>query len=188
MSVWLYHLPLSVAHEEQITSQNELPLPFDNIPELTGLSMHKDCCAMLKLLHPELPPETVNREADRLWNIYTGMQAEDVVVVPLLVSQKVALARIESGYHYKVGSEGEDRHLIGVSWPMVIPLRNFGKHKALFTGGSGLREITNREEKQAILDKLPTHANRFAKLKWLAGALIALRVASYLLTEMGGHP
>jgi hypothetical protein len=185
MSVWILHQLLTPEEEAAIESRGRLLLPFDGVPDLSFVENIGELTRMLAKLHPDLPVETLNRRAERYWELFHGLQQEDLLAVPLHAKREVALAKISGRYGYEAGVGGEDVHSIGVSWYNVhIPLVKLGKHKPLFENyRDRLVEVTDPDARQAIRKWLPHSYNRFAKWKWILAVLFILQIISMLMRK-----
>ena len=181
MSMWLLQQALTPEDEAGIFARDVLWLPFDGLPDLTHVTGIAEAKKLLAMLYPDEPPEAVTRRVDRFWHCFNDVQIDDIVVVPLTVTQLVAVAEVSGAYRYQVGVDGQDVHLLPVRWyEKKIPLAKLQKHKAQLGGGERMREITDAETRVAIRDRLPHSYNRFAKWKWLLGLMFAMGLVQML--------
>jgi len=186
MSVWILHQKLSAETESGLLQTSHVQLPFDDVPDLSYVSNQWQCKNLLHSLHPEKPPEAIALMVDRIWQIFSNIAIDDTVAMPLPHSKMVAIARISGRYEYNVGSEGDDRHSIPVEWyPKLASFSSFGKFKQMFLDtGSPMREVTDKESRVKILEKLPHKYNRFAKWKWIALILVTLQGLSFIIAML----
>ncbi len=188
MSVWLLHLTLSREEEEQIQQRTHLPLPFEGLPDLSVISSQRECMHLLRALHPNDSPESLTLKLDRIWNQFSNLHLEDIIAVPLLLSGKLALAKISGHYTYDVSMKGDDVHTIPVTWyPRLETLRSFRRNKSTLTAGTHrLVMITDQTLSRAIYQRLPYKYNRFAKMRWIM--IIFLIIAQMrLIMRLTGH-
>jgi predicted Mrr-cat superfamily restriction endonuclease len=185
MSVWILQQLLSPKEEVAIEQRARLLLPFDGVPDLSFVASAGELAKMLSALHPDLPIETLARRAERHWELFQGLQPDDLVAVPLHARKEIVLAKISGRYGYEVGAGGEDLHSIGVEWYNVrIPLVRMGKHKPLFENyRERLIEVIDVDARNSLRKWLPHSYNRFARWKWLLVLLFALQIISMLLQK-----
>lgn len=183
MTIWILHQKLTQEEEQNILASTHLQLPFDGLPDLSRVSSSAQAMQLLRMLHPDEPPESIANRLDRFWGQFSGLHKEDLIAVPLKASGQVALATATSSYEYAVGDKGADIHRVPVTWYMrLIPLARFGKHKSVFSeGGSTMYEVTAQDTRVAIRDKLPHAYNRFAKWKWLLVIFMAMGLMQFVL-------
>lgn len=189
MTVWLYQRHLSPEAQATITEQALLVLPVGtDIPDLTGLHSLAQCKQMLAMLTPGSPPEQIHRQAEKLWQIRTQLQPEDIIVVPLPATQEIAIADVTSYYRYDVGPQGEDVHAVKVSWNKRLPTQLFGKDKSYFSMAPGAREtlieIENKELRIAIHNRLERSYNRFARWRWILVVVVVIKIIAITLHMM----
>ncbi len=182
MSVWVLHQLLSPEEEAAVEKRERLVLPFDGVPDLSTIETQAELHKMLSALHPELPPESIARTAERHWSRFQNLHADDLVAVPLHARREIALATLSGRYHYEVGPNGEDVHLMNVTWyPVRIPLVKLGKHKPVFENyGERLFEITDIDVRNALRTRLPHSYNRFARWKWVLVFLFIIQMIAML--------
>lgn len=176
MSMWVLHQRLTPDEEAHIFERTHLNLPFEGLPDLSQVANQGQALQLLRMLHPDEPPESLTLRMDRFWHIFSNLQAEDIIVVPLPSMKEVVLAEVAGGYQYDVGDKGSDIHLIPVKWHTVrVPASRFNKHKEVFSSyGQPMYEIIAQETRVAVRDQLPHKYNRFARWKWLFALLFAL--------------
>jgi len=188
MTIWLLHQTLTTEEEAHIQERSHLALPFEGLPDLSLITSPVECKHLLAALHPQDPPESINRRFDALWPRYAGLHGEDIIAVPLHARKAVALAEVTGPYHYEVGKDGADRHLIPVKWhPGPVPLYKFRKHKDIFARRERMFEVTNAEARIAIRDRLPHRYNRFVKWKWILLFFFALGMLHRLQSLLKMH-
>ena len=178
MTIWILHQKMTAQEEAQITEQTILQLPFNELPDLSDLLNKNEAQQMIKTLFPHEPPESINRRCDFMWNIFSQLHPEDIIVIPLPMAQEIVLAEITGTYKHQVGSHGEDIHCVPVKfYPKRTKLNAFRKHKEIFDAGADhMVEVTNMQARIAIRDQLPHSYNRFVKYKWLIGFFMLLSI------------
>lgn len=184
MSVWVLHLPLTVAEEEALNRRTHLPLPFDDMPDMSMVGSIEQCRHLLRALYPDDPPEAIDRKIDLTWRQYAGLRIEDIIVVPLPSKKELAIAEVAGRYEYHVGEQGEDTHRVAVKWhDKRVPISKFGKFKHVFdaTELSKMYEIADAEPRTIIRDRLPHTYNRFAAIKWILIIFFAIRGLMFIL-------
>lgn len=159
MSVWVLQQPEGATEKEYIL------LPYDGLPDLTELASPAQAMQLLRVLHPGEPPESLSRRFDAFWHSFTTLAPDDVIAV--VMGNTVALAEVTGRYEYRVGEGGGDLHLLPVRWHGKLTRSDYGKYACLFEGRAPLREVMDREERIAILERLPRPYNRFRGLKWI---------------------
>ena len=176
MTIWVLRQEFTPEEEAHIFERTDLFLPFGNLPDLTHVTTPQEARQLLKVLYPNDPPEAITRRLDRFWEKFTSLQLDDLVVVPLPALKQVVLAEISGPYHYRVGDDGGDVHMIPVRWySKRIPMRKFAKHKEIFSEiNPPLSEVTIAEIRVFIREHLPHGYNRFAKFKWLLAVFFAM--------------
>ncbi len=176
MSMWLLHQTLSADEEARICERTDLVLPFEGLPDLTHVTNQAEARKLLGILHPDEPPESINRRLERFWQRFSNLQIEDIIAVPLEHAREVVIAEVTGHYHYAVGDKGSDIHLIPVRWyDKRIPLSKLAKYKEVFgSGGPAMQEITAVDVRTAVRDHLPHSYNRFVKMKWLLVIFFAM--------------
>lgn len=187
MSVWLRHLKLSEAEEETLTQQPYISLPLDGMPDLSLINSEAELRHLIAALHPEAPPETMQRLQQRYWTYARGVEEEDIIAVPLLHKKIVALAEVNGKYHYETNMQGDDVHRIGVNWmKKTIPFIRFGRDAGMLKAGSNpLHEVTDTRVRGLIRSALPYGYNRFAAIKWILFVFIAWRMVQFFLQGKG---
>lgn len=185
MSIWILRQQLTADEEAHLTTRPYIILPFDHIPDLSSVVNAQELRDILQALDPEAPPESINMKLERIWQQYTSLHMEDVVVVPLTHSKKVAIGEISGRYHYKVDENGKDVHTMGINWhPQLISHLVFGKHKHLFTNNFTMQEVTDKEARIKIMDQLPRSYNRFAKWKWVLMIFLIMQAMVMLFSML----
>lgn len=188
MSIWIRHLNLSAVEEQALTQQPTISLPLAGLPDLSMMQSPVELRHLLMALHPDAPPETLQRLQDRYWTYGKGLQAEDIIVVPLSHKKVVALAGVNGVYSYDVSSEGDDRHTIPVHWfKKTIPFWRFGREVSVLKADSNpLHEVTDTRLRGIIRAALPYRYNRFAAIKWIIIVIVAWRLFQYVLQQAHG--
>lgn len=176
MTVWMLHLALSPEEEQAIASREVLPLPFETVPDLSKVVSRSDLKYLLHVLHRDDPPEAIGHRLDHLWHIYSGLQEEDIIGVPLPARREVAIAEVTDRYRYVEGVK--EAHVIPVKWHgRRAPFSAFRKSKNVLEGKPGsMVEVAAVEARTAIRDRLPYKYNRFVAIKWLLVIFIGLHV------------
>lgn len=169
MTIWILKQTLTGDEEARIAERTRLTLPLGEVPDLSGISDVASLSRLLQVLHPEDPPETIARRADRIWPLYHGTTKEDIIAVPLASRRELALAEITGPYEYQVGAGGEDIHLVSVKWhDKRVPYGALRRYPELFAAEQPpMFEVENPKARTIIRDRLPHRYNRFAKWKWL---------------------
>ncbi len=98
-------------------SATHLPLPFEgsagSLGDYPAGGMPPAYCRcsipMMRRKPSTARPSASGNSIQRLHN-------EDIIAVPLMARQEVALAEVTGRYHYQVGENGEDMHLMPVKW------------------------------------------------------------------------
>jgi hypothetical protein len=184
MSVWVLHQALSAQEEDSIEQHDRVVLPFNGVPDLSEIAAIGQIKSILSMLHPDMPPESVSRMAERYWTLYQGLAVDDVIAVPLPYRREVALAQISGRYSYEVGAAGEDIHAIAVTWQRRVPFSRLGKHAALFTSKQPpMFEVPHADERNAIRSWLPHRYNRFARWKWLVIVLMVFQTILFVTRQ-----
>ena len=180
---------LTQEQEAAFIEKNSLPLPFDGIPDMSAVRSLAQCKALVKALHPDAPPEQIQGQGERLWNLYDALESDDTLAVYFPESKIVRLARLTGKYHYTVGEDGQDLHAMDIVWyrHKPIALSRFGHNKELFIEGSQtLVQVKDKKQAAAITDRLPYKYNRFKRIKWVLVALVGLKILERLLLETQG--
>jgi len=161
MTMWVLHPNLSPDEESNIGERKYLPLPFGELPDLSGVNSPAQARQVIRNLYPDAPPESHTRQFDRFWPVFNGLQTGDIIVVPL--KNEIAVAEVAGHYGY------EDGHRIPVTWyPVRVPLRKLGKHRDTFAeGGIKMFEITDLETKNFVRGWLSKSYRKFGWVKWL---------------------
>lgn len=183
MTLWVIHQALSPEEEAAVTQRTHIALPFEGLPDLSMVSSPAQAMKLLKILHPDDPPETLTRRLDRFWHQYHGLNAEDFIAVPLQASQLVLMAEVTGPYEYAVGPGGSDIHRVPVKWhPVKIPFRKLAKFKEIFQPrGVPMFEVTEREARIALHGTLPYSYNRFNKFKWILAVFFLMGLVRMLM-------
>lgn len=182
MSLWILHASLSSLPER---GEGALPLPLNVAEDFTNVGTSAELRRRLRALHPEMPPESLNREADRIWTMTHGLGREDIFAVPL--GGEVVLAEALGGARY-TGVEGALYEIPVRFLAKRYPLRSFGAHRRLFEPcGLPLMEVTDPRARAAIRDRLPRHASRWRRVKWILGVMIALKIFYFTLHFIRGN-
>ena len=176
MNVWVLHIP-----EERVQGAPALlHLPLDGMPDVTSAASQTDMRRILREQKPESPPESISREAERLWACTHGVAREDILAIPLPAADEVAFAEAAGPVTYE--SAGA-RYVLPVKWfERRARLSRLKRYRILFEkGGMPIAEVQDQQVRVALRALLPLKANRFARWRWLAGALIALQMFYFLL-------
>lgn len=181
MTVWILQQQLMADEEERIAERQHLPLPFGDMSDLSRMANQGECRKLLRVQHPDEPPESIALKADRVWKIYEALHVDDIIAVPLKNRGEMALAKMSGHYRFADGV-----HQIPISWyPERVAFSKLSRHRELFAHGGGMMfEVTSPEARIALRDKLPHSYNRFAKWKWLLiifFGLSALRLIHQLI-------
>ncbi|NBO18784.1 MAG: hypothetical protein EBV03_06085 [Proteobacteria bacterium] len=179
MSVWILQQP------ENATAQPYVQLPYEGLPDLSEVASPAQAMKLLRLLHPGEPPETLSRKFEGFWHSFTTLAPDDVIAV--VMGNNVALAEVTGRYEYRVGEGGGDLHLMPVTWHETQPRSSYKKFAYMFEGKAPLREIHDRDERIAILERLPRAYNRFRGFKWILQFFLVLSLLQLLrgLTGIG---
>lgn len=190
MSIWVLHLPMSEAEEKAVTAREFLPVPLSGLPDLTLVTNASECKHLLSAMHPDEPPETLNRRAERVWRLRSQVVEEDIIAVPLPGKSELALAEVTGPYAYRLDEKGGDVHGYPVKWhEKRVPFRAYMRHKEVLTAGSEpMRELVQRELAAPIRDRLPHPWNRFVWIKWILVVFIGWRMINYLVNMYNTAP
>lgn len=188
MTVWILQQNLTLDEEKEIFERTELVLPFDDLPDLSGVYTMHECQNLLRTLYPDAPPESIMRQSENIWSKYSNLYMEDTVAVPLPRIGKVALAQITGPYQYRVSVENpNERHVIPIKWyPKMHLFFAFGRQRHIFVNlQQRLYEVKEHAAIRAIHNKLPFGYNRFSGWKWLwiwgiIGAIMVMRLVHRL--------
>ena len=181
MTVWLLHLNLTPEEESCISERDSLPLPFENLPDLSMVRSEQECRHLLMALVPDAAPETVTRQLERVWSLYGGLHEEDIIAVPLPHRQEVGLAEITGRYRYQ--AEDSRPHTVPVKWHgKRVPFSAFRKQQdVLKPGREQMHEIQSAQMRVIIRDRLPHGYNRFVRWKWILIIFFGLQVFMLVL-------
>ena len=181
MSVWIFQSPFTAGEEKHLAEHLELPLPFGDLPDLTGVDSEATMRRLLGALAPDSPPETIVRRAETTWQLYSNLAADDLIVVPLAEGKLVALAEITSRYHYHV-EDGKDAHSVGIRWlETSIPRRRLSALARKLEGAVPMQLVEHADERKLVYALLKRSYNRFTKGRWVIGGLVILCEAAWLL-------
>jgi predicted Mrr-cat superfamily restriction endonuclease len=181
MTVWIVHQPMSAEEEEGFTKHLSVRLPFDGVPDLTHVSTRGQAKRMMMTLYPNDPPETITTRCDRFWNIVEKVQVEDIIAVPLPLTQRMAIAQAVGKYQYHVGANGEDLHSIPVQFHLNVKAGKFRNYKELFhETAHKIVAIEDAQLRTLIREQLPYRYNRFAKYKWLLIVFFLMSLVHFL--------
>ncbi|MDE3036893.1 MAG: hypothetical protein KGJ21_00345 [Pseudomonadota bacterium] len=176
MTIWILRQAITPDEEAHVAGRVHLVLPFGEAPDLSGISDLAALRRLLQALHPEDPPETITRRAERIWPLYNGMAIEDIIAVPLPSRRELALAEVTGRYHYQVGAGGADVHLVPVKWHdkrvSYGALRRYPE--LLAPERPPMFEVGSPKARVLIRDRLPHCYNRFARWKWLLALFFAM--------------
>jgi predicted Mrr-cat superfamily restriction endonuclease len=183
MTVWLLYQSLKPEEEVKLRQQPYVALPLADVPDLSRVMNLADCRRLLQAIHPDAPPETINRLADRVWKYYSEVHPGDIIAVLLRSREEIALAEVTGKYEYRMGENREDIHTMPVKWhEKTAPMRVLKKLKlSSDEQGSRLVEITHRDGKIALMDHLPYKYNRFSKWKWVIAILVGIHAVSFII-------
>jgi predicted Mrr-cat superfamily restriction endonuclease len=186
MSVWIVQQPLIEPDEEpHIGGSGYVFLHYDDIPDLTHITSPAQARHMLRVLYPGEPPESISRRLEKFWHTHAGMQPEDIVVVPLHATGKLALGRVSGPYEYRTGFDIGDMHMLPVAWLHdSVSMALLRKHRDWFQR-PGITEVTDLDARVALRGKLPHAYNRFHKWKWLLAVFMGMGML-HLLMNIGG--
>lgn len=186
MSIWILHQRLTSQEEDTIRQRDTLELPFNDVPDLSEVSSPAQCRQLMQSLHPDDPPEALRLKTERVWTLFSGLQREDIVAVPLQQRRQLALAEVTGRYRYEVAADGADRHLIPVTWVQKpVPFRALREHKEwLDPKRDAMFEINDAKARIAIRDRLPHSYNRFARFKWVFVVLMVVIGIVRLVTRI----
>jgi predicted Mrr-cat superfamily restriction endonuclease len=190
MTVWLLHLKLTPVQEALIDERRALPLPFAGVPDLSNIRSNGQLRQLLQMLHPDDPPETILRKADRLWLQYECLAREDIIAVPLPGKKQLMIAEVTRPYVYGVGEDGMDQHHVEVAWhKKPVAFRTFRNEKHLLTpqDGNVFFEIEDPQLRTAIRSRLPHSYNRFAGVKWILGICVLIQAMMFLSGLLSGQ-
>lgn len=183
MTIWILTQALSAEEEQAILSKSRLCLPFEGLPDLSTLSSPWQCRDLLQRLEPDAPPEAIQLKLDRLWGQFTAIAVEDIVVVPLPIQKKAAIARITGRYQYEVDDRGNDKHLLAISWyPKLFSFHAFGRfNQPIVKPAYPLTEVSDKDLRDQINSKLPHSYNRFARWKWVIMVVVIIKAILFFL-------
>lgn len=174
-------LALTQAQENALTQHGALPLPYGDMPELTGVTSAADMRRLLTSLNPDAPPETIQRQVDRHWNIFGQLAIEDIIVVPYAHSNDASLAQVVKPYAYRTEG-GDDIHVVEVQWVKTnIPRRKFGIANRIIKQANGLQLVEHMDDRKLIYRQLDRPYNRFASWLWLLKLIIGMNILVMLL-------
>ncbi|MDX2073739.1 MAG: hypothetical protein SFX19_05165 [Alphaproteobacteria bacterium] len=183
MSVWVLQSPFTAEEEKHLAQMEELPLPFDDLPDLSGVRNEESMRWLLEKLRPDAPPETIVRRADVYWARYGRLAAADLLVIPLS-NKKIALAEVVTPYHYRV-ELGKDSHYATVKWMETsLAQRKLGALSLLLANPSPMQMVETVDGRKAVYLLLKRSYNRFAKWRWLLALLFAMQVTLMLVNML----
>ncbi len=171
MSLFILHLPAERAQG----APNPLHLPYDDMPDATSATSQADMRRILRETRPDSPPETLAREADRLWACTHGVASEDILVIPLVASGEIAFAEAAGPVTYNTGLS---RYELPVRWfDKRAKINRFVRFRGLFEKiGLPLVEVTDQQARVALRAQLPLKANRFARWRWLLAIFVGIQI------------
>lgn len=172
MSVWLLKITRDKDLPEDMSQCDHLPLPFDGLPDLSSLNSKGKAMKMLRDIYPNDPPETRDRRLELFWEQFYNMLKEDVIAVMMEGQIDLLIYQVSGAYRYDETMQRP--HRIAVEWQCDVPMRVFHKHKQMFISDHPLHEITDKDYRVAILEKLPRPYNRFRKLRWLTYIMVGM--------------
>jgi predicted Mrr-cat superfamily restriction endonuclease len=177
MTIWIVHIKLSPDEEVHIGERSHLPLPFGDLPDLSGVSSPAQARQVIRNLYHDDPPESHSRRFDSFWNAFSGLQREDIIVVPLPIANELAFAEVMEPYSYSA-SEG---HRAQVTWYRLrVTGRKLGKYKDVFAEGSiKIFEVKDVETKNAIRGWLSHSHQKFGWMKWLIIIYPLMKLLTY---------
>lgn len=167
MSMWIIKAPVT-------KDQDHLAMP-DVLPvDISACVDEQEIKHVLQGMLPDAAPETIAVRAEQLGRFVLHVVRDDIIVI---VNHDALLCGDVAGLPYAEAVAGGFSHRIPVAWFEVQPPAQALKHFPLLVERANAwpMEITNPNARAAISAKLPLPGNRFAKLKWLLGALFAMQ-------------
>ncbi len=168
MTIWILHMPLAESQEGDFTKYDSLPLPFGDVPDLSNVSNSSAFRHLVAALHPDMPPESLERIHNRVWKIFSELHPEDIIAVPLTHKRVVLLAEVSGKYRYDSAADTSP-HRIPVKWQeKTLSFVRFRLHKNLLeSSGWSMAEVSDQSARAIIQSSLPRRYNRFAGFKWI---------------------
>lgn len=183
MSVWV----AGMASPEAVWELEELPLPFAGYPDLSGVGSEQEMQRLVALLHPDKPPESIIREAEKAWRIFSALAVEDLVLVPSYDTRMASLAQVVQSYRYREEG-GEDMHSASVRWlKHHIPFRKINMLSNVLVQRYSMIQVEHPDQRKQIYHLLDRPYNRFAKWRWILGVAIAMQVIVMLIGTLRGQ-
>lgn len=187
MSVWILNPAFTESEEATFIEHSELPLPFAGLPDLSGVESEFAMRALIAAVHPELPPESINRRAEIAWRNYHELALEDLVLVPYAQGRLAALAEVTERYRYYV-QDGVDRHSASIRWLNThIPRKKLAALSLLLANPVPMQLVDNGDQRKHVYRLLDRPYNRFVKWQWLLGVAIVAQVAVMLMGMFTGN-
>lgn len=108
---------------------------WEETPDLTGASDRDAIRSIVETVHPAT---AVANYTGQLWRLRHGVEAGDLVVLPLKTSSQIAIGRAVGGYRYDPDRDEGRRHVIPVEWLRTDVPRTAILQDLLFSLGSAM--------------------------------------------------
>ncbi len=180
MSVWIFKSPFTAEEEKNLAQHTRLPLPFDGLPDLSGVDSAEKMRRVLIAIHPDAPPETLARQTDMYWGRFGELALGDLILLPLS-NRKIALAEVTTRYIYAV-EDGNDVHHTEVQWlEFAIPRRKLHTLRPSLDSSVPMQLIEHAQSRKPVYALLKRPYNRFVKFQWLCGGIFILAELLYVV-------
>ncbi len=180
MSVWIFKSPFTAEEEQNLAQHTRLPLPFNGLPDLSGIDSEEKMRRLMMAMHLDAPPETIVRQADMYWGRFGELALGDLILLPLS-NRKIALAEVTTRYVYAV-EDGNDVHYTEVHWlEFAIPRRKLHTLRTSLDSNVPMQLIEHAQARKPVYALLKRPYNRFVKFQVICSGLFILAELLYVV-------
>lgn len=132
--VWVIRAGGDGGREEYNLEHGLASMHYDNPPDLGGFSSREELEYFMQQERPDASPRSIQSHASQLWTLRSEVSADDLVVLPVLTTGRIAVGTVTQEYSYRADEVW--RHTVSVDWKRSDVPRSDIKEDLLKSFGS----------------------------------------------------
>lgn len=117
--------------EDRALEDNVAIIGFREVPSLVGVADSDAVRRVVSEAYPEAKAPSIANLAGQLWTFVSGIEVDDLVVIPRKSTSQIAIGRIAGPYEYRL-----DRHVRPVEWLQTDLPRTVFRQDLLYSFGA----------------------------------------------------
>ena len=116
MAVWMVRAGKIGEREEFALENNVAVIGWDELPDLAPIDSKDQLKALMLQTYPDAKPGMIWNYVGQVWAFRGGIQAGDLVALPLKTQSAIAIGTAKGPYQYKASNPEGARHTRPVNW------------------------------------------------------------------------